>query len=358
MTSPHLPPEDRPGPARPQAPGAARRSGNPGALTVVVADPHLPPLRERFEADLPASTVVRWVDPADDDAVTAALGDADVLVSGGCTAEMAAAGKRLRLVHSAGAGVDRIDIGALPPGTLVANTFHHEDSIAEYVVAATVLLSRGLLRQDRALRAGTWDSPAHSPGTPYPDALSDLTVGFVGFGHIGARTWQRFRAFGAQGVAVTRRGDVDAVTERLAWSGTVDDIGTLMETADVVVVSAPLTAETEGLVGAAELARMGPSALLVNVGRGPVVDEDALYAALRDGTIGGAAIDVWYRYPTAGATGSPSRHPFHELPNVLMTPHSSGLTRQTFARRAADITANIRRLAAGEGLHSVVGVAR
>ncbi|MEV4034689.1 2-hydroxyacid dehydrogenase [Streptomyces umbrinus] len=327
---------------------------NTDGLNVVVADPNLAPLREQFEADLPGRTTVSWPDPADTAAVVAALRDADVLVSGVCSPEMAAAGKGLRLVHAAGAGIDKIDVAALPPGTLVANTFHHEDSIAEYVVAATVLLRRGFLRQDAALRRGTWDSPAHSPGTPWPDALADTTIGFVGFGHIGARTWQRFRAFGARGVAVTRRGDVDAVAEKLVWAGRVDDLDALLDTADVVVVSVPLSERTTGLIGAPELARMGGSAVLVNVGRGPVVDEDALYAALRDGVIGGAAIDVWYDYPASGNTGAPSRHAFHELPNVLMTPHSSGLTRQTFARRMSDITANIRRLAAGEGLHNVV----
>ena len=103
---------------------------------------------------------------------------------------------------------------------------------------------------------------------------------------------------------------------------------------------------------------MRPSAVLVHVGRGPVVDEDALYEALSTHTIGAAALDVWYRYPTSGHTGAPSKHPFETLDNVLMTPHSSGLTRQTFIRRAADITANIGRLAAGEPLHSVVAVAR
>ncbi|MEU9448968.1 2-hydroxyacid dehydrogenase [Streptomyces sp. NPDC048277] len=321
-------------------------------LTVVVSDIHLRAIREQFEAGLPAGTAVRWPDPADTDAVKAALRGADVLVSGTCPAELAAAGRQLRLVHAAGAGIDGIAVGALAPGTLVANTFHHEDAIAEYAVAATVLLRRGFLRQDAALRRGSWEAPT------YPGLLSEAVVGFVGFGHIGARAWQRFRAFGAQGVAVTRRGSVDAVAERLAWAGDMDDLDSLLETCDVVVVSVPLNDGTTSLIAAKELKRMGESAVLVNVGRGPVVDEDALYAALRDGVIAGAALDVWYDYPADGRTGAPSRHPFHELPNTLMTPHSSGLARHTFARRAEDITANIRRLAAGQGIDNVVAVAR
>lgn len=328
------------------------------ALTVVVADPNLTPLHAEFEAALPVGTAVSWPDVQDSEAVADALTHADVLVSGVCSATMAAGAPRLRLVHAAGAGTEKIEIDSLAPGTQVANTFHHEDSMAEYAVSSAILLRRGFLRQHRALRHGEWDSPAHDPRAPWVDTLSTATIGFVGFGHIGARCWELFQAFGAQGVAVTRSGDVDAAAERLAWSGTVDDLGTLLETSDVVVVSAPLTEATAGLIGAAELARMRPSSVLINVGRGPVVDEDALYHALSERTIGAAALDVWYQYPAAGHTGAPSKHPFEKLDNVLMTPHSSGLTRETFARRAADIAANIGRLAAGEELSNVVAVAR
>lgn len=329
-----------------------------GELTVVVADPNLAPLRAEFEAALPEGTAVHWPDVRDAGAVEAALATADVLVSGHCTARMAGAAGRLRLVHAAGAGTDKIEVGSLAPGTRVANTFHHENSIAEYAVSAAIVLRRGFLRQHNALRRGEWDSPAHDPLSPWVDSLSTATIGFVGFGHIGARCWERFRAFGARGVTVTRRGDVDAAAHGLAWSGTVDDLGTLLETSDVVVVSAPLAPETTGLIGAAELSRMRPSAVLVNVGRGPVVEEDALFRALSDRTITGAALDVWYRYPSGGHTGAPGNHPFETLDNVLMTPHSSGLTRETFARRADDIAANIGRLAIGERLHNVVAVAR
>jgi phosphoglycerate dehydrogenase-like enzyme len=325
---------------------------------VVVADANLAALRAEFEAALPAGSEVRWPSPRDTAAIEAAVSDADVLVSGTCPPAVGAAGKRLRLVHTAGAGTDGIDVTALPPGVPVANTFHHEDSIAEYVVAATILVRRRFLQQDAALRRGVWDSAAYEPAVPLTESLAAAVVGFVGYGHIGARSWERFRPFGARGIAVTRRGDVDAAAEGLDWAGTTDDLEPLLGEADVVIVSAPLTPETEGLIGARELARMRRSAVLLNVGRGPVVDEDALYAALSDGVIAGAAIDVWYGYPSEGNTAAPSRLPFDALPNVLMTPHSSGLTRQTFAGRAADIAANIRRLVAGDPLRNVVAVAR
>jgi phosphoglycerate dehydrogenase-like enzyme len=327
-------------------------------MKIVIADANLSSWRNDLEAALPDGSVVVWPSPADDAEIQKALTDADVLVGPRCTTDMGWAAKKVRLVQVAGAGTDKIEVDALPHGTTVANTFHHEDAIAEFVVAASVMLRRGILRQDAALRRGEWASPAHNRAEPWVSGLAGATIGFVGFGHIGARTWELCKAFRARGVTVTRSGNVDAAAQGLDWAGTVDDIGKLLEIADVVVVCAPLTPDTTGMIGSAEFAKMRPSALLVNVGRGPLVDQQALYTALRDGEIGGAAIDVWYDYPSSGNTGAPSALPFHELSNLLMTPHSSGLTRQTFDGRTADIAANINRLAAGEPLRSVVAVAR
>jgi phosphoglycerate dehydrogenase-like enzyme len=329
---------------------------NTPGLHVVVTDANLLPLRAELEGSLPPGTEVRWLDGAAPEAVEAAVADADVLISQAVSTELAVAARRLRLVHAPGAGTEKITVTGLPSGAQVANTFHHEDAIAEHVVAAGIMLRRGFLRQDSALRNGIWDSAAYDRQVPWPGTLAEATIGFVGFGHIGATAWERLRPFGARGIAVTRRGQVDPAAG-LAWAATNDDLHALLAESDVVVVSAPLSAETTGLIGAAELARMGPDAVLINVGRGSLVDEEALYDALRDGVLGGAAIDVWYQYPTGGNSAAPSRFPFHELPNVLMTPHSSGIARQTYARRVADIAANIHRLAAGEPLRNVVAVA-
>ena len=108
------------------------------------------------------------------------------------------------------------------------------------------------------------------------------------------------------------------------------------------------------MIGAAQLRALGSDGVLVNVGRGPLVDERALYDALLDGTIRAAAIDVWYSYPGPDGRGAPGALPFGELSRALITPHSSGVTRDTFLDRVDDITANIGRLQRGEPLHNVV----
>jgi phosphoglycerate dehydrogenase-like enzyme len=323
-------------------------------MKIIVADSNLIPHRGHLERGLPEGAEVAWFDPADTDALCEAVRDAEVFVGGGFPARYAEVATRLRLVHVAGAGTDKVDFAALRPDVLVANTFHHEQSIAEYIVAAAVLLRRRYLAQDRALRTGRWATSVYDRSIPQPGALHGARIGFVGFGHIGRRTWEVLRVLGAEGLAVTGSGALDAAAEGLLWAADTSALRRLMSESDVVVVSAPLTERSAGMIGAGELAALGPGGVLINVGRGPLVVEEALYEALSSRTIGAAAIDVWYQYPDATGYGKPSTLPFGDLPNVFMTPHSSGVTDHTFTGRVDDIVANIGRLQRGEPLHNIV----
>lgn len=319
-------------------------------MKIVVADPNLLPHRDRFEKMTPTGSEVHW---RTDGVTESHLRDADVYVGSRFTADMARAAAQLRLIHVAGAGTDKIDFGALDARTLVANTFHHERSIAEYVAAAAVMLRRRFLIQDRALREGVWSTSVYDRAIDQPPTLGEARIGFVGFGHIGLRSWTLLRAFGCTAAAVTGSGSVGKDSE-LAWVGNTTQLDRLMDESDVVVVSAPLNPDTKGMIGAPQLAALGSEGVLINVGRGPLVQEQALYDALASGAIAAAAIDVWYRYPSGETHCAPSDLPFGELPNVLMTPHSSGVTSDTFAGRIEDVTANIVRLQQGEPLRNVV----
>lgn len=323
-------------------------------MKVLVGERNLVPHRRRFEAALPPDVTVTW---AGGDSGLDRLRDAQVFVGGRFTADMAAVAEKLRLVHVAGAGTDRVEFGALGADVLVANTFHHEHSIAEYILAAAIMLRRGLLKQDRALRSGVWASSVYDDTIAQPPTLHGARIGFVGFGHIGRQTWKLLSALGCQGAAVTGSGRVRDGAG-LSWTGDVSRLDALAAESDVLVVSAPLTRETTGMIGRNQLGALGPDGVLINVGRGPLVDENALYDALLTGRVGAAAIDVWYRYPDAangaGAMCAPSELPFAELPNVLMTPHASGVTADTFEGRSDDIAANIGRLLRNEPLRNVV----
>lgn len=316
-------------------------------MKIVVGDRNVLPHREQFEAGLPADAEVIWCVPFDESRILDELADADVYVGGKFSAAMGAAAPKLRMVHVAGAGTDNVDRAGLGPDVQVCNTFHHEQSIAEYVVAATVMLRRQFLLQDRALREGRFATAVYDPSIPQPLSLSGARIGFVGFGHIGRRTWQLFQAYGATGAAVTGSGR--APDEGLQWVSDAADLTRLADFADVLVVSAPLNEHTRGMIGADELSRLGRDGVLVNVGRGPLVQEQPLFDALSSRKIAAAAIDVWYQYPGPDGVGEPSVLSFRDLDNVLMTPHSSGVTHHTFVGRVADIASNIDALAASIG---------
>jgi len=284
---------------------------------------------------------------ANETGIIAQLADVDVLVTMALTAEMGRAAARLKLVQVPGAGLDRIDRSALPDGVSLANVHGHETGIAEYVIGAMLALTRDFSRLDTALRAGEWRSQ-WSVGVAPPPAWSELagkTLGILGYGRIGQAVARRARAFDMNISAIRR--DVGPDDEP-AFLGGPDSIGEVLRRSDYVLISMPATSETVGSIDRGRLGLMKPTAFLINVARAEIIDEDALYEALVQRSIAGAALDVWYRYPSKPGCAAPATRPFHELPNVLMTPHVAGWTDGMLDTRAKLIAENIRRVAYGQ----------
>jgi phosphoglycerate dehydrogenase-like enzyme len=286
---------------------------------------------------------------ADEAGIVSRLSDVDVLVTMAFTQEMGRAAGRLKLVQVPGAGLDRIDRAAIPAAAWLANAYGHETGIAEYVIGAMLAWTRDFNRLDAALRRGSWESQ-WAVGVPPPPAWPELagkTLGILGYGRIGQALARRARAFDME-VCAIRRDVTGSGTDGLAFLGGPDALEEVLRRADYLAITLSLTAATRGLLGERELRLMKPTAVLINVSRAEIVGEDALYRALSQKTIAGAALDVWYRYPTGAGPTSPACQPFHELPNVLMTPHVSGWTEGMLAARANVIAENIQRVARGE----------
>jgi phosphoglycerate dehydrogenase-like enzyme len=285
-----------------------------------------------------------------------ALRGADMVIGQTYTPVMAQAGVNVKLVQAQGAGTDGIDRAALPRGCYVANCYEHDISIAEFIIGMALAATRDIVLFDRNLRARGDFSPSGFYGGIPRRELRGRTMGIVGYGRIGRETGRLARALGMHVIATKGRPDpVLAAEDSLDWLGGADQLGELLARADYVAVCAPLTDATRGLIGAAQFAQMKPDAYLINIARGPVVDEQALYEALRDRRIAGAAIDVWYNYPPNGQ-GRPGTFPFEELDNLVMTPHVAGWTAGTVERRVDVMADNIRRVAAGEPPHNLVAV--
>ena len=284
----------------------------------------------------------------DEHEIVSQLREIDVLVTLAFTREMGGAARRLKLVQVPGAGLDRIDRSALPRSAWLANAYGHEIGIAEYVLGAILTLTRSFARLDAALRRGTWESQwavGVAPPPPWPE-LAGKPLGILGYGRIGQCVARRAHAFDMTVVGIRR--DASHPDPQGALVRGPDALGDVLTRADYLAITLPLTPETRGLLGERQLRAMKPTAILVNVSRAEIIDEDALYQALVERRIGAAALDVWYRYPSGPGPTPPTRRPFHELPNILMTPHVSGWTEGMLEARAKLIAENIRRTARGE----------
>lgn len=291
-------------------------------------------------------------DPSDTDRVLAALSEADVVVGDWPPQADASAAPNLNLMQRIGAGVDKLDRDRIPPDAYVCNVYQHGTAIAEHVFAMLLALRRKLLKFDADLRTGDWNRPRPPEGSVQD--VRGSTLGVVGFGHIGRALVPRARGFGIDVLANRGSGPSDEPPEGVRFLGGPDDLDRILEDADAVVVTVPLTDGTRGLIGEHELDRMDEEAVLINVARGPVVEEGPLFEALEDGRIAGAGIDTWYRYPDRDERCSPSEYPFDELDNVVMTPHLAGWSDQTVTARYGFIAENIGRVARGETPKNVV----
>jgi len=291
---------------------------------------------------LPAEDIIDIADAA------SAIDRVDVLIASRFSA---AERLRFRLLQVPGAGLDKIDLAAVPPEATVCNAYEHEGPISEYVLSAMLDATVGLSVLAREMPDKGW-ARAYFSRRPHGE-LAGKTLGLIGLGHIGAAVAHRAKAFDIRVMAIVARPRPAA--PNVDWLATAEGLRDLLAAADFVLVACPLSPATRGMIGAAELARMKRSAILINVARAEIVAEDALFAALKSGEIAGAVLDPWYRYPaSADDPAEPSRFPFASLANVRMTPHASAWTAEVWQRRVKLFADNITRLKEGRPLLNIV----
>ncbi|MBI4277002.1 MAG: lactate dehydrogenase [Armatimonadetes bacterium] len=278
----------------------------------------------------------------DDPGLPGALADADFLVVlGPVSRSMVQAAPRLKFIQVQAAGYEGVDLQAAAARGIPVATVGGAGaaSVAEHAVVLILSLFRRLPVADAAIRDGQW------PQIQYFDEgvvreLAGATVGLVGFGHIGQAVGRIVRGFGAQVVYYRR---TRLIEERERECGVrylaFDD---LLRTSDAVSVQVPLTDQTRGLIDARALGLMKPTAVLINVSRGDVMDEAALVDALASGRIGGAGLDVFHTEPL------PPDSALRRLPNVVLTPHIGGAAVQAIERIFDAVFINLRRVAAGQ----------
>lgn len=283
----------------------------------------------------------------------AILAQTEVVLSNPVVPEdIASRAPRLRWIQLTSAGVDRLlDAPVLRAGiTVTTASGIHAVPISEYVIGAMIAFAKGFPRAWRAKAERAWQ--------PYwPDELEGRTVGVIGLGAIGTRVARlahhlEMRVLGVRRSAVQRALGRDAGAPFLAEVLPLGDLGYLLAESDYVVVAVPLTPDSRGLIGEAELRTMKRNAVIINVARGAVIDEGALVRALKEGWIAGAALDVFETEPLPGESE------LWGMENVLITPHVSGGTPRYMERAVELFCDNLRRYLAGEPLRNVVDPAR
>ena len=291
-----------------------REAAGPGLAVVYLAD--LP--AEHRAAALSAADAILAMNTARE----LAPGEADLLAGA-------------RLIQFIASGIDFVPLSDLPDTVPIAsNGGAYAEPMAEHAVMMILAALKRLTVEQDKMKAGTFDQFAPNR------MLSGAVCGILGFGGIGKATARLLRPFGARIHAINRSGVTD---EPVDWIATEKHLGELLEAADVLVLSLPLTPASQGLIGAAELARMKPDAILVNLARGEIIDEAALYRHLQANPEFWACIDAWWIEPVRHGRFEMG-HDFLALPNVIASPHNSASVHGWRKVSLARAIANVRRV--------------
>jgi phosphoglycerate dehydrogenase-like enzyme len=300
---------------------------------------------EQLRRDFPRHT---FLDAWDRDAIRRLLPDADVAFTPFVDRDVFPSATRLKWIQSPAVGVGSLMFPELLAGHVVITSARgiRARSIAEHVIGVTIALARRLPVALRAQAAHRWaQDELEGPGSGIR-LLNGSRMAIVGFGSIGSAVAALAAPLGMRISAIRRRvaGAIDGVDEVLP----PERLDEVLAKSDVIVLALPHTPDTKQIIGRRELDRIKRGALLVNIARGKLVDDAAVVDALKDGRLGGAALDVFTREPLDPAS------PYWDLPNVIVTPHTAGAMEDYWTPLVALFSDNLRRFERGEPLLNVV----
>ncbi|MGA7686016.1 MAG: D-2-hydroxyacid dehydrogenase [Terriglobales bacterium] len=300
---------------------------------------------ERLRSEFPGVNVVHLPDYT---RLDAEIPDAEILMAWSVLPEQIRAAAKLRWIHSPAAAVHQLMFPELIESEIVLTNARevHGPVVAEHVLALIFALAKKIPGSVGLQQKHIWGQQILWDEIPRVREVAGATLGLVGLGSIGRPLLQSAKALGMRVIAVREHPEKGSEGADAVFGP--EDIDELFRQADYVVLAAPVTDRTRAIANAGRLALMKPTACLINVGRGPLVDEAALAAALREKKIGGAALDVFPKEPLFADS------PLWDLPNLLITPHTAALTDKLWERHYALFSENLRRYLANQPLLAVV----
>ena len=318
--------------------------------SVVVTFAAAPELRTALEADLDGVAEVTYLpDVAERDRL-GVLSHADGVLGWNVGRELRAPGefaalRSATLLQTVSAGVNHLPFDRIPPEVPIAsNAGAWAGPMAEHILALALALANHLPQRQAALRHGRYDQ------MPPNLEIRGATVAILGFGGIGQAAATLFEAFGARVHAVTRSGQTGRPVHAV---GTLADLDAVLASAGIVVIALPLNRDTHGLIGARPLGGMKPGAILINVARAAIIDEDALFDHLAGHPAFSAGLDVWWQEGGPGGVFA-TRRPFLDLPNVIGSPHNSANTAGSLVTALRQAASNLARALRGQSVHHLV----
>ena len=274
--------------------------------------------------------------------------DAEIVIAWSIKPEQIVAAKKLRWIHSPAAAVHQLMFPELIHSEIILTNARevHGPVVAEHVIALVFALAKKIPASVRLQQKHVWGQQILWDEVPRIREVAGATLGIIGLGSIGRPTVKNAKAMGMRVIAAREHPEKGSEGADVVVG--MAQVHELFTEADYIVLAAPVTDSTRSIANAERLALMKPDACLINVGRGPLVDEAALATALREKKIGGAALDVFPREPLAADS------PLWDVPNLLITPHTAALTAKLWERHYALFSENLRRYLNGDALLAVV----
>ncbi len=283
------------------------------------------------------------------DRIEEQIADAEILIAWSIRPEQFRAAKKLRWIHSPAAAVHQLMFPELIESDVILTNARevHGPVVAEHVIALMFALAKKIPEAVRLQQKHVWGQETLWRERPRPREITGATLGLVGVGSVGREVAKRASALGMRVIAVREHPDKQ-VPEGVSDVYSTSAFEIFLPQCDYVVLAVPITASTQKLMNAERFEQMNPDACLINVGRGPLIDEGALIAALRNHQIGGAALDVFEQEPL------PADSQLWDLENLLITPHTAGLTEKLWERHYRLFSDNLQRYLGSKSLSGIV----